>query len=108
MVSTVTQPKADLEGAKEPTEMGHSVFGQEWWKSWCKGKTQSFVARGEEPLSKVVKTLNTALKRGIISRSSLQALVKEVESESVTPFANWADYGTRLNRLHELKRSLGF
>lgn len=96
-------------------EMGYSMIGlsheayvDEWRKRWCKGKAQSFVARGEEPLPKVVKTLNTAVKRGMVSHSVLQELLKEVENKSVSPFANWADYGSRLNRLHELKNSLGF
>lgn len=102
----------ESEGAND---MGYSMVGlsneafvEEWCKRWCKGKAQSFVARGEEPLSKIVKTLNTAVKRGMVSHSFLQALLKEVEDESVRPFANLADYGTRLNRLDELKNKLGF
>lgn len=88
--------------------LSNEAFVEEWSKRWCKGKAQSFVARGEEPLSKVVKTLNAALKRGMVSHSILQMLLKEVESESVRPFANWADYGSRVKRLQELKNGLGF
>jgi len=95
--------------------MGYSMIGlsdeafvEEWCKRWCKGKAQSFVAKGEEPLPKLIKMLNTAVKRGMVSRSTLQVLLREVENESVSPFANWADYGSRVTRLHELKNSLGF
>ena len=94
--------------------MGYSMVGlsneayvKEWCKRWCKGKARSFVARGEEPLSKVVRTLDTAVKRGMVSHATLQVLLQEVEAESVRPFAKWADYGSRLNRLHELRNSLG-
>lgn len=94
--------------------MGYSMIGlsneafvKEWCKRWCKGKAQSFIAKGEEPLPKVVKTLNTAVKRGMVSNSTLQVLLNEVESQSVRPFANWADYDSRVNRLQELKNGLG-
>ena len=88
--------------------LGNEAFVEEWCKRWCKGKARNFVARGEEPLSKVVSTLNTAVKRGMVSNSTLQVLLKEVESESVRAFAKWADYGSRVNRLHDLRNGLGF
>ncbi|MCK4795215.1 MAG: hypothetical protein KAV87_66405 [Desulfobacteraceae bacterium] len=57
--------------------MGYSMIGlsdeafvEEWCKRWCKGKAQSFVAKGEEPLPKLIKTLNTAVKYGISLHSS--------------------------------------
>lgn len=88
--------------------LNHEAYVEEWYKRWCKGKAQNFVAVGKEPAPKVMKTFRTALMQGRVSHFALGEILQQIESESVRPFVKWADYSARLDRLNQLKRGLGF
>ena len=83
-------------------------YAREMVRRWCKGKIRSYVARQEEPATKVVKSLNTMLKTQRISKPQLQAIILEVELKSVRPFVNSSDYTVRQARLEEIKSTLTF
>jgi len=77
-----------------------------WFYELYKGKLQSFVAREKESISKVTKTLNTALKKGQISSSDLEKMLFEVQRDTVDAFVKWANYSARKERLEEVKKGL--
>jgi len=78
---------------------------KEWFYKLYKGKIQSYVARGEESLTKICKTMETAMEKGHVSKQDLEKMLIEVEIESVKPFIQ-DNYAIRHTRLEDIKRSI--
>ena len=80
---------------------------EQWHYAWCKGKAESYIAKEKESISKVVKTLKTAVRKGTISERKLKSILAEVERDTVEAFRQYDFYTERRNRLDELRKSLG-
>ncbi|MFQ5881776.1 MAG: hypothetical protein ACE5I9_04805 [Candidatus Methylomirabilales bacterium] len=81
---------------------------QDWYYKLGKGKLRSYVAREEEPLSKVAKTVKTLRETGHITSGQVERMVQEVFNESVQPFLG-PPYRQpeRQKRFDDLKDALG-
>lgn len=65
---------------------------REFWRELSykrvKGRIQSFVVKGKEPLEKVARAVQTELKNRHISPEDLKRIIYEVEEESIKSFKN--------------------
>ncbi len=80
---------------------------EKWYYAWCKGKAESYIARGRESISKVAKTLKTAVKKGMINEQKLTSILAEIDRDTVEAFHQYDFYSERRNRLKELRKALG-
>ncbi len=83
-------------------------FIQQWVHAYCDGKIRTYVARGNEPVQKVAKTILTMIRKRGIPPTEIDSILDDVKTKTVDAFSRNPElFIERSRRLAELRELLG-
>ncbi len=82
-------------------------FIQQWVHAYCDGKIRTYVARGNEPVQKVAKTILTMIRKRGIPPTEIGLILDDVKTKTVDAFSRSPQlFVERTRRLAELRALL--